>query len=138
MIALKEIKYMAVALAALISFLLGFVWYGLLFGETWAAAAGVPMEQGQQQMLLPMMGEYVITFLRAFGIACIMKLAGNSDISGGFRTGIFVSIFFIITSQAGVWFWQGKLNLFLIDGSIQCISAIVMGMIIGFWEKVTQ
>ena len=89
-------------------------------------------------MALSMIGEYFITLLRAFGIASIMKLSGHSGISGGFRIGVFVSIFFIITSQAGAWFWQGKIDLFLIDGGIQTISAISIGIIIGFWEKVAK
>lgn len=59
-----ELNWLAIVLAALASFPLGFVWYGPLFGKAWAAEVGMTDEKAKS-------GNPAVVFGGAFVLALI-------------------------------------------------------------------
>ena len=132
---MKKLKIVPIIIAALVNHGLGFAWYAFIFGERWATLTGTPVHQADQPMLWPLLGAIIFNLLNATGIAMFFKLAGQSGFSAGLKLGAVVAVLFALPMHAAKWLWQGKLELFMIDGAIAIIGTLAMSVIISAWQK---
>jgi fructose-specific phosphotransferase system IIC component len=58
----------AVVVATIAAMVLGFIWYGPLFGKKWMEAQGIK-EQSKKMPVGPMVGMLVTAFIMAFVLA---------------------------------------------------------------------
>jgi hypothetical protein len=130
-------NYAAVFIAALAYWLLGAVWYGVLFSKPWMALENISMEQAKS--MNPVM-PYVITFLLnlliAYSLAqiCIWR---NANTTGrGASVGVLLWIGFIgpITYTTYMYELRPK-ELFAINQFYPLAGLVLMGAIIGAWTK---
>lgn len=80
-----EFHWGAMALAALASFIFGFLWYGPFFGRRWGEEMGFDMDADKpamKEMTWPMLGNLVGNFLIAYTLTWLF--AGISDHWSGF------------------------------------------------------
>lgn len=130
-------NYLAVLLAAFASFMLGWVWYGMLFQKQWMAALGKTPEECKDQKMP--VGHMVLTFLSlivmAFMLAGIMGHVGAAgySVTNGIMSGALVWLGFVITTMAVNHGFQGtKRALTLIDGGHWLAVLALQGAILGF------
>ncbi len=75
-----EINYLAVLVCGIVSMVVGFVWYGPLFGKKWAEAIGVNMTDAEeckkmQKAAGPLyMAQFFMTLFQAGVLAYFIKL----------------------------------------------------------------
>jgi hypothetical protein len=62
-----QVNWIAIVLGALLSMLLGFLWYGPLFGKVWLRSIGKKQEELQSRA-----GMYVVAFLAALVTAYVL------------------------------------------------------------------
>ena len=132
------INYVAILAAAIASFMLGWVWYGMLFQKQWMAALGKTPEECKDQAMP--VGLMAITFLSLVVMALILAgVMGHLGATGftmknGVLTGALCWLGFVITTMLVNNGFQGsKTPLTVIDGGHWLAVLVVQGAILGLW-----
>lgn len=130
------INYLAVLAAAFASFVLGWVWYGMLFQKQWMAARGLTPEECKDQKMP--IGLMALTFaslvVMALILAGIMGHLGPAGftVKNGIVSGALVWLGFVVTSMAvNNGFGGAKPELTIIDGGHWLAVLALQGAIIG-------
>ncbi|MCG6189069.1 DUF1761 domain-containing protein [Maribellus maritimus] len=131
------VNFLAVLVSALSAFVIGWLWYGPLFGKQWMKLNGFTEEQlkkgGGMSMPLIMIINYVATVLAAFAIA--MFIGAESNMSFGIFAGFMIAIFWIGTSRLNDVLYERKpFGLFLINVGYYLVIYVLMGAILGVWH----
>ena len=130
-------NYAAVFIAALAYWLLGAVWYGVLFSKPWMALENISIEQAKtMNPVLPYVITFVLNLLIAYALAqiCIWR---NANTAGrGASVGVLLWIGFIgpITYTTYMYEMRPK-ELFAINQFYPLAGMVLMGAIIGAWTK---
>lgn len=130
-------NYAAVVVSAVLYWLLGALWYGLLFSKPWMALEH--MTDAQAQSMNPAL-PYIITFalnlLIAFVLAQICAWRNANTAAKGASLGILLWIGFVgpITFTTSMYEMK-PLELFAINEFFSLVGLCVMGIILGAWTK---
>jgi surface polysaccharide O-acyltransferase-like enzyme len=130
-------NYAAVFIAAIAYWLLGAVWYGVLFSKPWMALEKMTLEQAQSMNpVLPYVITFVLNLLIAYALAqiCIWR---NANTAGrGASVGVLLWIGFVgpITFTTYMYEMRPK-ELFAINEFYPLAGLVLMGAIIGAWTK---
>ncbi len=132
---LQSINYIAVAVATIASYLLGFVWYHwAVFGEAWANALGIKKEEADDTEGLG--GAFIMSLIsgltKALLIALLIAVTNISGVLSGAFFGAVVATVFTITSL-GYYngFARTSSKLTLINSAHSIVELTVVGAIIG-------
>ena len=138
------INYLAVIAAAISNMVLGFLWYGPLFGKTWSALMswGEMTPEKMKEMQKKMMPGYAISFVGALLMAFVLSHAlvfasaylNESGVWAGLQTGFWNWLGFVVPVTVGVVIWDGKpWKLWILTNAYWVISLMVMGVILAVW-----
>ena len=121
---------LAIGLAVVASFIFGYLWYGPLFGKTWAGLMGFKMDESKcgkppvSALLLTLLGTAFTTFAMAY-ILGIYKPCCN------FGAALLIWLGFYVPLLFGTVAWEGKpWKLFALNAAfyllnLQLIAAIL-------------
>ena len=128
------LSLVGVLVASVLFFLVGWLWYGILFMEQWMAASGITAEEAESGNPIWMLGGFAITVLQVIGIGLAMKWKGAAGIGGAVTTGLTLWVFFAFPFTSYAYLYGGNnLELLLIDGSHLLVgwlvSAVVLALI---------
>jgi len=123
------INPLAVALAALATFVIGGLWYSLLFAKPWQRAAGVTDEQLKSGAPRIFIGSFLLALVMAASLAAFIG-------AGGLWFGVFAGLAAGLTWVAAALginylFERRSLLLWVINAGYNVIAFTVMGAIIG-------
>jgi len=122
-------------LATIVFFMIGWIWYGMLFMEKWMTLEGIEPVDGGPPAKEMIIG-FLISLLQALGLAGIMKATGKYGVGTGLKVGALVWLFFAVPLMAYRWnYAQGPAELFHIDIAHLLIGYLVMGAIYGLFRK---
>lgn len=133
------INYVAVAVAAVASIVIGALWYSpFLFGKLWMKLSGLSAKQLAQQKKKGMTQSYVLQFVAsavmAFVLAHFIVYGGVKTLMNAAQAAFWVWLGFIATTSLAAVLWCGKpWKLYLLDNAEMLISLIVMAGIIALW-----
>lgn len=82
------LNLLAVLVASVAFFFVGFLWYGVLFTKAWLAAYGITPDPEAGESPIWMVGGFVITIVEAFGIGLVLKWKGAVSLGGAVATAI--------------------------------------------------
>jgi flagellar biosynthesis protein FlhB len=132
---LQNINYIAVAIATITSYVLGFAWYHWkVFGEAWANALGITKEEADNTEGLG--GAFIMSLIsgltKSLCIALLMVVANISGVLNGAFFGAVVAAVFIFTSL-GYYngFARTSSKLTLINSAHSIVELTLIGAIIG-------
>lgn len=132
------VNLVAVLVAAIASMILGFIWYGPLFGKTWMNLMGYD-PKNMDSMKKGMLKMYALALISAFVMAYVLfhsyvfanAFFGIDKFTAGLMTGFWSWLGFVAPVQYGEVLFGGKTHkLFLINTGYQLVSLLVMGAII--------
>ena len=127
---MPHVNYLAVALAALSAFLLGGLWYSLLFAKQWAALTGQSEEKlksGNPAIVFG--GAFLLNLVAAFVLAMFV---GSTGVKFGATAGLAVGLCWVATSLGvGYLFERRPLGLWLINAGYVTLQYVAMGAIVG-------
>ena len=132
-VAFSQLNWLAIVVAALAAFPLGYLWYGPLFGRAWMALTGITKESAQQKNMAKVYGvTLVLNLVISMSLAMFI---GGGDWTFGFFAG-FMSGFTFVAMAFGVTylFESRRLGLWAINAGYQTITFSVMGVILGAWH----
>ncbi len=135
----SSINLLAVLVATLSTFLVGWLWYGPLFGKAWMDAVGFTEEDLQEGNMAKIFGlAFIFELIMAFNLA--MFLTGSPEAAEtmsagtgafyGFLTG-FGWIFFAIAVHS--LYEKKSWKYIFINGGYWTVSFTIMGLILGAW-----
>ncbi|HYX07134.1 MAG TPA: DUF1761 domain-containing protein [Bacteroidales bacterium] len=132
---MSSINIWAVIAATLSTFLVGWLWYGPLFGNSWMRATGLTEEQLQQGNMAKIFGfAFIFELIMAFNLAMFLNDPGTTTIWGaaaGFLAG-FGWVFFALAVNS--LYEQKSWKYIFINGGYWTVAFTVMGVIIGAWR----
>ncbi len=134
---MAEINYIAILVAAIASFAVGWAWHGLC-GKTWMKLSGMTKEKLKSMKMSPaqsMTIAFVVTLLTAYVVSHFVGLLGISTFGSAAQFAFWAWLGLIGPVQLGVWLWEGKpFGLFLFNGAYQLVNLIVISGIVAVWH----
>lgn len=132
-----SVNLWAVLVATVVAHVIGFLWYGPLFGKAWIKLMGFTKDSMKKMKLSGMQAMVfgvVTALLTNYVLAVVLGLTGASSVSQGAMTGFWVWLGFAMPLHLGVFLWEGKpFKLFLFNTFQYLISIMVAASIIAVW-----
>lgn len=130
-------NWIAIVCAALAYWILGFLWYSVLFGKMWVAGLeqrGLKMNAGSA-MAPKLVGTFVANFVAAVIMARLFQRMGVPDVMHGLRLGVGIGVGFSATALTIQYLWQSiPFKVWLVDCSYHFFGCIVLGAILAVWR----
>lgn len=132
------INYLAVVAAAVASFVLGFLWYGPIFGKQWMVLSGINPDKPQKGMMKMMVMSFIGSFLMSYAFAHSLVFANTylnaSGIFAALMGAFWTWLGFIAPVTLSSVLWEGKpWKLWILNNAFYLVSLSVMGTILVFW-----
>lgn len=136
-------NWAALATATVAGIILGFLWYGPLFGKQWIKLAGIDVNAMNAKMKNGMAGTYVLMVLGTFLMAFVMlhdvvfgaAFLNISGVTAGVQAAFWNWLGYIVPVTLGVVLWEGKSwSLWFLNAGYYLVSMIMMGVILAVWQ----
>ena len=133
-------NWIAILCAGVAYWVLGFVWYSLLFGGIWGAeqikhrgAAGSDPKKGEFASML--LATFVSNLVASAAIAFLLRRTGIVDMPHALKLGASVAVGFCITTLTIVHVWERKsTKVWMIDASYHLAGCLVAAAILVSWH----
>jgi hypothetical protein len=132
------LKLFAIVLAAVVSFMFGWLWYGVLFPKQWMAAAGKTETELKSQGA-PSPAPFVISFIALLVMAWVLSTIihgfdpGQATLRHGALTGALFWLGFVATTLVVNHTFQGaKPALTVLDAGHWLGVLVLQGAVIGW------
>ncbi|MFQ5531835.1 MAG: DUF1761 domain-containing protein [Candidatus Nanoarchaeia archaeon] len=126
-----DVNWIAVIIAAVVSFIISMVWYGPLFGKKWMAYQGMkkpPKKKGMSGIFLVAL---IANIIWAYVIALFVNLNGVSTAAGGAVVGFWLWLGLIATFTLGSILWENKpVGLYVLNNAHNLLVTVVAGIIV--------
>jgi hypothetical protein len=132
-----KINYLAVFVCGVLYWLLGSLWYGVLFGQRWMDLEGITMAQAKNTNVVV---DYVISFLlgllMAFVLANVCSWRNANTAGRGAAVGVLLWIGFVAPVTYTTSMFEGRPKLlFAINNFYPLVGLWLMGIVLGVWKK---
>ena len=134
-----HLNWLAILCAGVAYWVLGFVWYSLLFGGIW----GGEQEKHRREMRMPatkefigmMISSFVANLVASAAIAYLLHRTGTSDMQHALKLAAGLAVGFSITTLTVVHTWEGKsTKVWVIDASYHLFGCMIAAMILVSWQ----
>ncbi|HLZ13433.1 MAG TPA: DUF1761 domain-containing protein [Candidatus Acidoferrum sp.] len=133
-------NYFAVVVAAIAYWLLGAVWFGVVFGKPWLQLEQIPPEQiGAMKgaaIAFPYVMSFLLNLIIAFVLAQLCAWRNATTAARGASLGVLLWLGIVgpVTYTTSMYELR-PLNLFLINEGYVLVGLFLMGAILGAWTK---
>ena len=127
----------AVLVSAAVYWLIGGLWYGLLFSKPWMALENITAEQAAgMSRICPYVVTFLLNILIAFALAqiCTWRNANTAGRGAAVGTLLWIGIVAPITFTTHMYEMR-SFELFAINNVYPLLGLAVMGAIVGAWHK---
>jgi len=133
------INYVGVSIASVVTIVLGFLWYGPLFGKQWIALMGFTGEQTdkakEKGVAASYMGMVITTVLMTYVLAMFLQLGNAITVANGLVVAFLLWLGFVMTTQASGIFWEGKpWSLFFLNTAYSLLAILLAAWILIWWQ----
>lgn len=131
------IPWAGVLVAVVATQILGFLWYGPLFGKTWMAALGktpetMKTDPNQASMALALTGGVVASLFSSVAMAIILSLSATPDLESGVKIGLLVGVGFMAANMVSGGLYEGRpQQLTWVNVPYAVLQTTMIGAIIG-------
>ncbi len=132
---LSQLNYVAIVVAAAVTFLLGGLWYSpILFAQAWMREAGLSEAQTRQANMARVFGlSGLAALVMAFNLAAF--IGPKSSFTFGLFAGFAAGFGWVAMALGVIYlFEQRSLKLWIINSGYQVLSLTLMGAILGAWK----
>ena len=137
-----HINMVAVLIAVVANFVLGFIWYTPLFGKLWAKENGfditrkpLPSELAKG-MIFMIIGNFLMAYVFAHNMAAWNHVPGVTDMSAAQNAcmaAVFTWLGFFVPQDLGTVAWERKSwTLFFINTAYHLASLFLVAMILAY------
>lgn len=138
---LVPINYLAIILCAVASMVIGFLWYGPIFGKQWMKLVGMTkekMEAAKGGMPKTYGVMFVSSLVMAYALAHFIWYAapGSVTLLIGVKTALWGWVGFVATTTLSRFLFSPEkkpMTLYYIDTGYYLVTLVVMGGILALW-----
>lgn len=140
-----QINILAVIIAVVANFILGFLWYTPLFGKVWGREMGFDMDKKPSSsalikgMIFMVIGNFLMAWVFAHNMAAWSPVSwglppsGMSPFSNAMMAAVFTWLGFFFPTDLGTVAWENKSwKLFFINTGYHLASLFVVAMILAY------
>ena len=136
------VNYLAVLACAVLSMIIGSIWYGPLFGKPWMKLMGMTKESMKgfkssdmaRLYGIQLLGSLVMAFVLSHTIVFAMSYLDTSGVSAGLQTGFWNWLGFVAPVTLTSVLWEGKSwNLWLLNNAYYLVLLSSMGIVLALW-----
>ena len=137
---IPHLNYLAVLVTAVVGFLLGWLWYGLVFGKAWMVEMKITPEmveaaKAKGGMAGDFIKGFVFTLLGTFGLAALIAAHGSPNWKHGAAFGLFIGLFVdVMRMLNGAVFEKKSIKLQVINSGHELVLFALQGAILGMWH----
>jgi hypothetical protein len=125
-----HVSYLWIVIAAVAMWLLGAIWYGLIFKKSWHKMAFSEGEK-PKNAIFAMAASLVACLLLAFALANVIEMAGTKLFTEGFKMGVVLWLGFMAPPLFAQHIWEGRrANLFAINAGYWLMAMAIGGSIL--------
>lgn len=134
------VNYWAVLVSAIVSMVIGSIWYGPLFGKMFMHEMGMNSwsKEKQAEMKKKMgasyAGQFVASLVMFYVLAGLIAGFNHQTVNGGLLTALIAWIGFVVPIKLGDAIWGGKATLFWLGIGNMLVTLLAAGAIIGAWR----
>jgi hypothetical protein len=138
-----KINIIAVLVAVVVNFFLGFIWYTPLFGKAWGKEMGYDPNMKPDKslmmkgMLFMIIGNFLFAWVFAHNIAAWAFVPGANEmnpLSSGVMAAVFTWLGFYFPGELSGTVWEKhSWKLFWINSGYQLLSLLVVALILTHW-----
>jgi hypothetical protein len=126
---------LAVLAAAVLQWLVGWLWYGVIFNKSYRALVGAPESQKQGNPGGIMSLVFVTNLILAFALSQIVMLSGVTAITKGMFVGVVCGLGFVVPPLLAQHVSEGKpFKLFGINSIYWLIAMGLSGSLLACWR----
>ena len=131
------IPWVGVLVAVIATQILGFLWYGPLFGKMWMGALGKTPESmkadpNQPSMAQAVTGGVVASIFSAIAMAILLSLSATPDLESGVKIGLLVGVGFMAANMVSGALYEGRpKSLTWVNVPYAVLMTTLIGAIIG-------
>ncbi len=134
-----RINYLAVLVATIVHFLIGGLWYGILFSNKFVELIGWNQEKLKQMESHNPTKEMIIAFISSLVLCYILALfvqyTKANTAREGLQTAFWLWLGFVATTQlATVVFEERNPGLYLLNVGYQFVGCAAAGIILALWK----
>ena len=135
MIGFEGLNIPAVLVAALAAFVIGSLWYSVLFGKLWMKLAGVKKEKKDPYMAVRFLVYFIGQLVMSFVLAHFIIFTNSVSYVEGLITAFWLWLGFIAPITIGSVLWEKKsINLFVLNNAYNLIALGAMSVILIAWK----
>lgn len=130
----SEIPWLGVVIAVVAAQIIGFLWYGPLFGKPWRAGMGMTDADTQDTSGL---GQLVVmgiiwSIVSSIALAALLSMTGTPDLMAGIWVGFLASL--VVTAYILITAGYEKRNMTVawIGVANQMVTSVVVGAILAY------
>lgn len=129
----ESMNYFAVVVSALSAFVIGGLWYSVLFEKAWMKENGFNQEDlWNSNMAKIFGGSFFLSLVISFILA--LFLGADRDAMSGAMAGFMAGIFWVAAAMGITYLFERRsLKLLLINAGYHVVTFTIMGLIHGMW-----
>jgi hypothetical protein len=133
-----EVNYFAVLVAAVAAFMVGWLWYGPLFGKPWRKLMNVPeggagMGNAKMSFAQAMTGGFIATVILVFVLAEFLAITGTATVAGAVVIGLWLWLGVAAVMSNMVWYESRPFTLYLINASHYLAAILLASAVLSWW-----
>lgn len=134
---MMDVNWLAVLACAIVSMIVGSLWYGPLFGKPWTKMIGFTkeeMEKRKKEMPKTYAMMFAGSLLTSFVLAVTISMAPVVGLMTGVTAAFWLWLGFVVPVKMGdVLFEKKQWNLFYIEIGYYAAFLLIAGAILGSW-----
>lgn len=128
---MMHFNFVVVLIATVVQWLLGALWYGLLFKKSWRSLTGLAEGEKVKGAAFGMIVSFVASLLLSIILALIVRTAGATVFTGGAKLGIICWSGFVAPVLFAQHIWERRrVNLFAINAAYWLLAMALAGGIL--------
>jgi hypothetical protein len=133
---LHNLNFIAIAVCAVIVWIIGALWYSpVLFAKPWVAIVGRQMSEKPKGVYVGMIGSLIGDLFLCFVLAHIVFWSGAEGWMGGAHIGLLMWAGFNAAVMFPQSIYEGRpLKYFLINTGYWLVSLVIAGAVLAVWR----
>lgn len=125
--------------ATIVFYLVGFVWYGVIFADAWMAAQGITeeaaMARNAELGVMMWVWGLVITLMQVIGLSYVLQQSSASVLMTCAKIGAVIAVLFALPFSMYSWLYAGTSHeLILIDFSHLLVGFVLACVVLSFFR----
>ena len=129
-----DIKILAVLVAAIIQWVIGALWYGLIFAKPWKALVSPKEGQKTAAIAYAWITSFIANLILCFVLVHIILWAGRAALGRGAFVGLACWLGFMAPPLCAQHIYEGRpFKLFIINAGYWLVAMILAGAVLSCW-----